>query len=218
MHEGIVEGEEANGLGWRNIHTVLRRPQIHGAYSRRQARCAEVTGMERWQRKRCAVNQDLLKNQFMPALAKLINVLDGRVVDPTFHPAFLKRLQEEWDGLHADVDDRLRSFEKEMSPRRLFERLPLANCSPQVAGWLPCLIHELWLSREPVRQRTVEGVGNLTGADRADSAIMKELDRVGSAPSMDDLRRMRSLFVEFRERCQALGSAVSNFRAEIKAA
>jgi len=80
------------------------------------------------------------------------------------------------------------------------------------------LIHELWLSREPVREWTDGAFLSLASADRAYSAIMEELSRFGPSPSMEDLRRTRSRFAEFRERCQALGSAVSNFPSEIKAA
>jgi len=178
----------------------------------------DVRGSERWQRTRYDFQSRVAEESVYAGCGTVCQCI--RLPSSQFDAfsVFLESISGSVGRVSGEVGDLLKPFETELSPRRLVERLPLANCSPQVAGWLPWLIHELWLSGEPVCQRTLEGVGNLTDADTAYSAIMKELDRVGSAPSMDDLRRMRSLFPEFREHYPAVGSAVSSFPARIKAA
>jgi len=175
-----------------------------------------VTRTERWQKKRCSLNHDWLKNQFMPGLAKLINVLDGRVIDPTFLPSFVFRLRREWGGYADELNELLQSFEEEMSPRRLFDCPPLANRGEAVAEWLPGVIHALWLSRDPVFVWTDEARTRLDDANRSHSEIIKELEHIGPVIATEALRGIRPLFGEFRAHCRDLGTAVSSFPSEIR--
>ncbi len=173
---------------------------------------------EEWQRRRCAFNHDWLKNQFMPALAKCINVIDRRVLDEAFLPSFADRLRAEWGPHRLEALTLLRCFETEMSPSRLFDRPPLASCPRPVLNWLLTLVDQLWANREPVRQWTTEALEKLEAANRAYSEVVEALNRTEGMLTAEALCVHRRLFVEFQARCQELGRAISGFPCEIKAA
>jgi hypothetical protein len=171
-----------------------------------------------WQKRRCEFNHDWLKNQLIQDLGKAINIADGRVVDPPFLPKLWTKLRSEWTAQCEEAESLVRSFEYEMSPGRLFERVPLERIPGEGIDWLPSLTHGLWVARQPVRQWVGEARAELDAARHACSALLSKMDKIGAVHTREDLRAIRPFLVDFRARCQSLGGAISDFPSEIKAA
>src|ERR1051326_4473635 len=88
-----------------------------------------------WQKRRSSFNHDWLKNQFMPALAKWLNLLDNKIEDPDFERAFIASVLPKWEQHREEALRLPRDFEQEMSPRRLFECHPLAHHNVHTKQW-----------------------------------------------------------------------------------
>ena len=169
-----------------------------------------------WQKRRSALNHDWLKNQFMPAFAKFINVIDGRVIDPGFLPLFLASLCADWESHRRELAALIQSFEDAMSPKNFFDQPPLKVCTG-FTNWLPQLTHELWATRQSARESTAGAREHLESADQAYSEVRLYLERTGPTVTISDLIPGRPHFVEFRFRCQVLGNSLSKFPSEITA-
>lgn len=173
---------------------------------------------ENWQKRRSVFNHDWLKNQFMPALAKLINIIDHRVRDDNFVESFLTLTLPVWEPHLSELMSILRDFENEMSPRRLFDRLPLSGCSPQTREWLASVTHSLWLRRKPVDQWIAEAIRQAEMTNSAYIRIRQKLQNGVTARTVGSLQPIRSQFAEFRDCCEALASAISQFPREVDVA
>ncbi len=161
-----------------------------------------------WQRRRSAFNHDWLKNRFMPALAKLMHVLSGQILDPEFEQSFVDSVLPEWPERSGEVNALLCDFETEMSPRTMLERGPLSRCNPETKEWLGELIHQLWRRRHRVGELIHNGSTALRAADVAYQMLQQRIrDSAGGTTIQscyDDL-------VLFRERCQDLATAIEAF-------
>jgi hypothetical protein len=169
-----------------------------------------------WQRRRSAFNHDWLKNRYMPALAKYLNLLDGRLEDPAFERSFVSNILPEWVE-HCDEAFALaRDFEGEISPRRLFDSLPLSRCDEATKEWMGKLIHGLWLKRNPVKQWIIQAVEATERAESAYQTLRACLENCADARLADATRSHRLVFAAFRARCQDLANAISIFPSEVK--
>lgn len=169
-----------------------------------------------WQKRRSAFNHDWLKNRYMPALAKYLNLLEGRVEDEEFERSFVSNILPEWEEHRGEALALAVDFERDMSPRLLFESRPLSRCDEATRLWLGDLLHALWLRRHPVR-RWVEAAEAATA--RADEAYTWLRDTLRDCPapgSADATRRYLKQFAELRARCQDVANAVSKFPSEVK--
>jgi len=172
--------------------------------------------ISQWQKDRSAFNHDWLKNQYMPALAKYLNLLDDQLEDLEFERSFILETLPEWEAHRAEALALARSFESEMSPQRLFDAPPLARCDEATKQWLGEFIHTLWLKRYPVRQWIS---GAVTATEHADTAYQKLHAMLRACPnvySAEVTRPYRAQFGELRARCQDLANAVSKFPSEVK--
>jgi hypothetical protein len=169
-----------------------------------------------WQRRRTEFNHDWLKNQFIPALAKCLNLLDNRIEDRAFEQSFVLLALPEWDLHRGEAPTLAQDFEREMSPRRLFDQLPLSRCDEDTRQWLGNLVHALWITRYPVRQWVSEAFEAAKRADASYDALQAALAGCADIRSVEALRSFRKHFSDFRERCQELGHAISKFPNEVK--
>jgi hypothetical protein len=171
--------------------------------------------MEQWQKRRSDWNHDWMKNQFMPALAKGLNVLDGRVADPEFLGPFFGGTLRQWEAQRTEVLALLTSFEVEMSPARLFDRAPLSQCSVETKQWLPPLAHALWLNRGMVHDLVADSADLLKRVDSAYTQIVENVTAGSSSGTLAAMQSCRPLLAAFRECCQRLAHAISDFPREI---
>ena len=104
-----------------------------------------------WARRRGAFSHDWLKNSYLPALEKWVNILSGDVDDSVFEGVFARTGLHEWNDRRDGVTLLLAEFETAMSPRVLFESEPLSGVPDADREWLAALVHDLWLQRNDVR-------------------------------------------------------------------
>ena len=168
-----------------------------------------------WQAKRTNLNHDWLKNVYLTALEKWVNVLDDRVDDPGFERDFLSERFSQWPERQQSAERLIVSFESDMSPKTLLDRPPLQRCRPETKVWLGSLIHALWLSRQEVAAMIRDAKEHMETAD----ALYKQLDaalvtRLGTC--LDDLRPLRDDFAAFYSACALLAASVSRFPNSVK--
>ncbi len=169
-----------------------------------------------WQRRRSELNHDRLKNQFLPALAKWLNLLDDRLEDPAFERSFVRSVLPQWWRLRDEAVALADSCEAEMSPRRLVEAGPLRRAAAPTRAWLGPLAHALWLARYAVRGRA-DAVRDRAAAAQAAYARLEEgLHEHAPRCSAAGLRPLRPRFAEFRDRCRELARAIEAFPSEVK--
>src|ERR687885_736280 len=63
-----------------------------------------------WQKRRTSFNHDWLKNQYMPALAKCINIVDGKIEDRAFELNFYNLVLRQWKRHEVELSTLLDDF------------------------------------------------------------------------------------------------------------
>lgn len=172
--------------------------------------------MLQWQKRRSAFNHDWLKNRYMPALAKYLNLLDSRLEDRVFERSFVSNILPEWQKHRDEALALARDFEFEISPQRLFEAPPLSNCDEATKEWMGNLVHSLWLRRYPVRQWVLDAVEAAGQAEAAYQTLLTCLESCADTRSAEMTKPYSAQFAAFRTRCQELANAVSKFPSEVK--
>jgi hypothetical protein len=167
-----------------------------------------------WQRRRGRFNHDWLKNQYIQALGKWINVLRGDVDDPGFDETFMTSVFPQWVTQRVELSSLLEDFELTMSPAKLFESRPLASCDPEMRAWLPAVIHQLWLTRYGCRSLLDRAWAAVEEVDR----MYEGIERMASPPqraSAEDLAPFAEQFIALRAACEKLGAILSQFPSTV---
>jgi hypothetical protein len=164
-----------------------------------------------WQRHRSAFNHDWLKNHYMPALAKWLNLLDGKIRDASFEHSYLKTLFPEWESHLQEGLALIQGFEGEMVPSSLFSRPPLSRCDEDTKDWLPALADALWRARYPVTEWVPAAGAAASTANASYEELARSVRAKFGSTSAEELRRLRGDFAEFHARCQALATAIEKF-------
>jgi hypothetical protein len=168
---------------------------------------------QRWQKRRSEFNHDWLKNQYIPALAKCRNLLDGRVEDPEFEAVFLLRIFPQWEHRRATLVELIGLYEQMMSPQTLLEELPLSAMREGDKRWLGPLVHSLWLARTPAMQLVRSAHEAFA---RVDASYERLKDSVSGADSSAlFLSPFREQFLAFRDDLQLLANAISDLPRDI---
>jgi hypothetical protein len=162
-----------------------------------------------WQKRRSDFNHDWLKNRFIPALAKWLNLLDDQLEDPDFEHSFVACVLPQWEQHRDEALALPRDFESQMSPRTLL--------GPRSEGWLGTLVHLLWLSRYPVRRWAEQALAAAREVEVEFRRLRERLTSCADTRAVVALRPMRPMFASFRERCQQLARAIEAFLSEVKA-
>ena len=169
-----------------------------------------------WQKRRAAFNHDWLENQYLPALAKWMNLLDGRVEDVQVEHNFVPDVLVQWEGRREEALALPDDFEEQMSPRQLFEEEPLLHCDAETKDWLGDLVHQLWLTRYPVKECISQASEQARETDRAYQQLQEALTKCDNVRSAEALHPFRDEFATFRDQCQGLAEAIEQFSSEIK--
>lgn len=171
-------------------------------------------GSEHWQRRRSEFNHDWLKNRYMQNVGKFINLLDGRVVDHGWIATFLNELLPEWEPQREVARQLILDYKNEISPRRLFARLPLSRCDLATKLWLEALAESLWIHRCSVEQWINLALSAVQRADEAYGELRNKTCMPEKGLTLEQLRPCRLRVCEFRERCQELADAISGYPRE----
>jgi hypothetical protein len=160
-----------------------------------------------WQKRRSDFNHDWLKNRYLPALAKWINILDESVEDPVFEKGFLTSVLPQWAKYGPEARPLAECFDIEMSPSILASSAPLVRHTESSRQWLSTLVHALWLSRYPIMRWKSDVIACVNSTDEAYGQLL-ELIQAQPNPSTFELRSWRLEFEEFQTRCLALAKCM----------
>jgi hypothetical protein len=168
-----------------------------------------------WQMHRRILNHDELKNRFLPALAKCINLLDGRVEDPEFERAFLTEILAGWLELQKLGEALCTAFETGMSPRSVVEQPPLRQLDQETKSWIAEIVHGLWLARCRVRELIGQATKCIGETGEAYAALQRALAD-GGDQSFETLRKVRPEFLRFYDLCRRTSEMFERFPSEVQ--
>jgi hypothetical protein len=168
-----------------------------------------------WQSRRSEFNHDWLKNQYMPALAACLNLLDGRLEDRELEETFVAVVLPQWESHREEALMLARDFDLVMSPRSLFDSIPLSRCDGDTKQWLGDWVHSRWLARRPVEQWVADASEAVRLVDSAYQQLQEVLEQCDDTGSAKELRRFREQFSDLRDKCQQLADAISKFPREM---
>ena len=176
-----------------------------------------------WQKRRSAFNHDWLKNQYMNRLDGFIERLKTEGADVSRIRRFITQDFPEWEVKRGIVCELIASFEREMSPRALFEQEPLNRCDAETKRWLGALVHALWRARYPVKGWVCEAEKALKSLDCQYAALKAALNSLNptdseqprSSRDSEQLAPLLPNFVAFKGACEKLSQAMSQFPHEV---
>jgi hypothetical protein len=168
-----------------------------------------------WQLKRSEFNHDWLKNQFLNRLNAFLERLRGENPDAEKLSRFVREHLSEWNAHEPEARWLIDSLENELSPKRFFDQPPLSNCDSETKSWLPTVVHEIWLSRYPVRELREKATGSLA---KVNEQYAKLSSAVEKSPSLNagSLVGLRHEFSELSHLCVELHDTFSAFDVKIK--
>jgi len=181
--------------------------------------CASKGGRHvdnQWSRRRGAFNHDWLKNQYLTALQKWMNLLDDKVEDPEFESRFVDSVLSAWEDRLLEAKSLIADFEAEMSPKSLFRHPPLSGCDDETKGWLPDITHTLWLARYPVAEWVASADAALCAAEASYRRLLDAINAREGPRSAENLRSCRADFADFLDKCRCLGQSISTFPNDVK--
>lgn len=166
-----------------------------------------------WQETRRRFSHDWLRNKFLVAIGKGLNVAAGKIEDPEFEERFLGRVLPEWETRKDDAQRLAATAESALSSRRWLELPPLDRLPMTDREWLGEVAHDVWLRDSHFvswRDRVVGAVGRADGRYASLRAFVPP--RVlGGRPEMEKALR------DFEEACAELATAVSDWPSRVQA-
>jgi hypothetical protein len=163
-----------------------------------------------WQSRRNRFNHDWLKNRFLLALGKLINVLDDRIEDDEFLASFVGGGIKVWEAEYPQVLSLIASFSAKMSPKVLFDRPPMSRW-PKEKTWLPTVVDLIWRNRVQANALVQSAHESATSANEAYVRLRSQWGAESVRMSVERLRKSRAQIVEFRDACQELARVIEKF-------
>jgi hypothetical protein len=167
-----------------------------------------------WQHHRLDFNHDWFKNHYMNRLDGCIERLKTEDADVSRIVRFITQDFPEWEVKRAIVRELIASFEREMSPRALFEREPLNRCDAETQRWLSDLVQALWIVRYSIKRWVYEAEKALQSVDCQYTAIKQSLDAL-HLPDLGHLVPLLPSFITFKGACEKLSQAISQFPHEV---
>jgi hypothetical protein len=130
-----------------------------------------------WQIRRSRFNHDWLKNRYLPALGKYMNIQRELVEDDGFEHDFVQGILPQWDGQSRAARELLDTFATEMSPRTVLSKPIFRHLDEPTRQWVGLLIHELWLNRYPVGEWQARAQTALLRADQQYAALFAVFEK-----------------------------------------
>jgi hypothetical protein len=166
-----------------------------------------------WQAARERFNHDWLKNQYIPALESFRNILKGQVQRADHEQDFWEVDLPQWETNRSEAGSLIREFEAAMSPRVLFDEIPLCGCNEEIKDGVGRLVHRLWSTRLSVPDLIKRAAECLEATDKAYKELKADLKE---NPSGGINRTMVQHFEEFRNACHALAGAFEQFPSRVR--
>lgn len=172
--------------------------------------CLKMTSA--WQTRRSRFNHDWLKNRFLPALGKYMNIQRELVEDPGFELDFVRQIMPQWPPRSQEAQGLLGTFATEMSPRIVLSEPVFRYLDEPTRQWLGPLIDELWLNRYPIREWEQRAQTALLRADRQYGAVLKIFEKNSFYEEKQLLLDAAGLFFDS---CQEVARAIEQFPSSI---
>ncbi|MFM8442779.1 MAG: hypothetical protein ACKN9W_05465 [Methylococcus sp.] len=171
-----------------------------------------LTDQPSWQQSRSQFNHQWFKNEYFLALDIADHIIDGRIRGDNYLVEMMSIDVPKWREHRQELVVLLKDFEREMSPRRIFDDAPLSHCDTMTNEIFSELIHELWLARYPIKK----WLNNARIASEEVDAIYEKLLKLTPADSNNNVNEeFASCFRAFRAACQVLSEAIENFPHKI---
>lgn len=171
--------------------------------------------LNEWQRRRSEFNHDWLKNQFLNRLNAFLERLRRGHPDVEKLLRFVHEDLPEWRAHEAEARWLIESVETEMSPRRFFEYPPLNRCSEETKCWLPDVVHEIWLSRYPVRALQSQANDALSRVSHC-YEMLNDRVRKSASENATQLVFLCHDFTELSRWCAELHDTLSKIDVKVK--
>lgn len=168
-----------------------------------------------WQLKRSEFNHDWLKNQFLNRLNAFLERLRGSKPDAEKLSRFVREHLPEWNAHEPEARWLIDCMESELSPKRFFDQPPLNRCDAETKGWLPVVVHDLWLCRYPVRELQ-EKAGGLLTAVNAQYAKLDAALKNSTSVTVGRLVALQQEFSELSRLCVELHDTFSAFDVKVR--
>ena len=165
-----------------------------------------------WQTRHKKFNHDWLKYKFLNSFDNFIVQLQKeRKPDLTGVSKFLAEDFPTWKSHRQDAQWIVESFEDKMSPQQLLNSIPLNRCNGETREWLGYLLHELWLSRYAVKEKSKECQEALKEVNNMYEILASELEQ--STPiGLTKLIALHPQFCELKEKYKILSKTLSILR------
>ena len=171
--------------------------------------------LNEWQERRSEFNHDWLKNQFLNRLNAFLERLRSGSPDAEKLSRFVREDLPEWNAHEPEARWLIDSMEHELSPKRFFDQPPLSRCDPDTRKWLPTVVHELWLSRYPVRELREKAADSLARVNEQYARLSVVLKKSASA-SRSGLVALEHEFSKLSRLCVELHDTFSAFDVKIR--
>lgn len=171
--------------------------------------------LNKWQERRSEFNHDWLKNQFLNRLNAFLERLRGGNPDLEKLLRFVQEDLPEWKTHEPEARWLIESVESEMSPQRFFDHSPLLHCDSETRRWLPGVMHDIWLSRYPVRELQERASAVLAQVNRQYTHLCAHLEKT-SSENARDLVALRQDFSELSRLCAELHDTFSVFDVKVR--
>lgn len=168
-----------------------------------------------WQLKRSEFNHDWLKNRFLNRLNAFLERLRSGKPDAEKLSRFVREDLPEWSDHEREARWLIDSLEHELSPMRFFDQPPLSRCDSETKKWLPTVVHELWLSRYPVRELREKAADTLAKVNGQYAKLSSVLKKSTSA-SGSGLVALEHEFSKLSRLCVELHDTFSAFDVKIR--
>ncbi len=168
-----------------------------------------------WQTDRGRINHNWLQNGVLVALHHALNVAGGLVRPRNMNQTLTEDVLR-WQERRQEVPVLIDRFEREMSPKVFFDRVPLCRCSNETKGWLMPLTHDLWLRRERVQEKIGAAKSAYEIAERTYETVHANLGNLPESPTTVDLAPFERLLREFATACEDLSRSISALPHEIR--
>lgn len=169
-----------------------------------------------WQKRRSEFNHDWLKLKYLNAMRSFIDRLEtDDLSSPGRIQEFIKIDFPTWREHSTDAWWLVNNFEQEMSPKVLFNTVPLANCSDETKAWLVPLEHELWLSRCSVKKR-IDNLSKLVECVDKGFVELSALIPAFDEYYVENLKAELPKWKKFAGACFELSNCLSEFPRRIE--
>jgi len=168
-----------------------------------------------WQKRREEFNHKWLKNDLMMALGSWSKLLDGIDEDPETEKEFVGKYVKTWPMKQQEAAGLIDDFEKQMSPKTMFNEYPLSNCDEDTKKWLGDLVHQLWMVRCSVVSLVENAHASLRTVFLAHERLMAALKSCKDLITAREMKPFRKEFEDFRSACEKLGATIEKFPSDV---